>query len=70
MSRINYAQHILMIGMVTGMVGLSIGMNMNGSYGRKMRKMRRQAANATLRMGHDAGNFFNNMGEQLAGKIR
>ncbi len=71
MSKFNYAQHMMMIGMVTGIVGLGIGINMNNrTYVGKVRKMRRKAANASLRMGHDAGNFFNSMGKQLAGKIR
>lgn len=67
----NNANRWFMAGTIAGALGLGLGMGLkNGGNSRRMRQMRRNAANMAVKVSHDAGDFIGGLGRDLANRIR
>lgn len=70
-NRMHHAQRWFMVGTMAGALGMGIGVGLKSSNaGRQLKRVRRNAANMAARVSRDAGTFINQMGDQLANKIR
>ena len=69
--RNNKAKMWFMAGTMVGAMGLGLGVGMKGhQVNRKLKRVKRNAANMAVRVSRDAGQVIGQMGDSIASKLR